>query len=326
MILDSVTKSLELLLGAAATANAMPVVVDYVDMTTTTTLSGSSDTQSNGTTVVTILAAPAASTQRKVNSISVYNADTVSSTVTIRLNNNTTLRNLISVTLQVGDTIGFTDVNGWYLLDSNGNLKSVQAASATAIATAIHNATNKTTPVGADEVGIWDSVSGLLNRVSFTNMLNWFAAKLGNASNVFSVAPATAAAHAVRSDQLSTDNTNFPIYTPPTSFATTLSSASGSFANASATMSVISIGKFRDVSFTIAIVDNGTAAGDIRLTIPAAAASNSNGVHREDAVTGNCGVVTASNGSASVILRTFTNGYPGATGYTIRGSISYYAA
>lgn len=170
MILDTTTKSLELILGAAAATNAMPVVVDYVDMTTTTTLSGSSDTQSNGTTVVTILAAPAASTQRKVNSISVYNADTVSSTVTIRLNNNTTLRNLISVTLQVGDTIGFTDVNGWYLLDSNGNLKSVQAASATAIATAIHAATDKTTPVGADELGIWDSITGLLNKVSFTNL------------------------------------------------------------------------------------------------------------------------------------------------------------
>lgn len=69
------------------------------------------------------------------------------------------------------------------------------------IAAEVHGATNKTTPVGADEVGIWDSVSGLLNRVSFTNLLNWFAAKLGNSANVFSVSAATAAANALRLDQ-----------------------------------------------------------------------------------------------------------------------------
>lgn len=123
MILDSATKSLELILGSAVTTNAMPITVDYVDLTTTTTLAGSSDTQSNGITAVTILAAPAASTQRKVNALTVFNADTASKVVTIRLNNNTTLRNLISVTLQVGDTIGYSDTDGWYLIDSSGQRK-----------------------------------------------------------------------------------------------------------------------------------------------------------------------------------------------------------
>lgn len=214
MILDTTTKSVELILGAAVTTNAMPVTVDYVDLTTTTTLAGSSDTQSNGTTEVTILAAPAASTQRKLNALTVFNADTASKVVTIRLNNNTTMRNLISVTLQVGCTIGYTDTGGWYLMDSDGNLKSVQAASATSIATAIHGATDKTTPVAADEVGIWDSVSGLLNRVSFTNLLNWFAAKLGNSSNVFSGAAATDAAHFVRRDQTNVGGDAFSAYLP----------------------------------------------------------------------------------------------------------------
>lgn len=175
MILDATTKTIELILGAAATTNAMPVTVDYVDLTTTTTLAGSSDTQSNGTTAVTIVAAPAASTQRKVNALTVFNADTASKVVTIRLNNNATLRNIISVTLQVGDTIGYSDTGGWYLLDSDGNLKSVQAASATSIAAAIDGATAKTSPIEADEIGIWDSVSGLLNKVTFTNIFKNFS-------------------------------------------------------------------------------------------------------------------------------------------------------
>jgi len=108
----------------------------------------------------------------------------------------------IDVTLQVDDTLGYTDVNGWYALDMSGNLKTVVGTSASAIADAINTAPVKTTPVGADKIGIWNSVTGLLNSVAFTDALSWFAAKLGNAANVFSVAAATAAAHAVRKDQL----------------------------------------------------------------------------------------------------------------------------
>jgi hypothetical protein len=112
----------------------------------------------------------------------------------------------VDLQIQSDDTLCYTDANGWYAIDSSGNLKSVQAASATAIATAIHGATNKTTPVGADELGIWDSVTGLLNKVSFTNL--WaqlsglYAALAGSAAQVFSVAPATLPAHAVRLDQM----------------------------------------------------------------------------------------------------------------------------
>lgn len=125
MFLDSTVKSLELILGSAVTTTAMPITVDYVDLTSTTTLAGASDSQSNGLTAVTILTAPAASTTRKVNGITVYNADSVAKIVTVRLNNNATLRILVSVTLQVGDTLVYTDVNGWYSLDSSGSIKEV---------------------------------------------------------------------------------------------------------------------------------------------------------------------------------------------------------
>ncbi len=58
------------------------------------------------------------------------------------------------------------------------------------IGAAIHAATNKATPVGADEAGIWDSVSGLLNRVSFTNLATYFS---GLCSAGWNAATATAA-------------------------------------------------------------------------------------------------------------------------------------
>lgn len=50
---------------------------------------------------------------------------------------------------------------------------------------AIHNATDKATPVDADEMGLWNSVTGLWNKVSFANLRAWiagtFAAKGANA-------------------------------------------------------------------------------------------------------------------------------------------------
>jgi hypothetical protein len=39
------------------------------------------------------------------------------------------------------------------------------------LAAAIHNATAKTSMTGADEIGLWDSVSGLLRKITWTNIL-----------------------------------------------------------------------------------------------------------------------------------------------------------
>ena len=76
------------------------------------------------------------------------------------------------------------------------------------VAPAIHAATNKTTPVDADEFAIWDSVSGLLNHVTWANIKatlktyfdTIYAALAGSATQTFSVATPTSAAHAVRLD------------------------------------------------------------------------------------------------------------------------------
>lgn len=77
---------------------------------------------------------------------------------------------------------------------------------ATSLGALIHGATNKVTPVAADEFSIWDSVSGLLQRVSFTNLAaaigGTYAALAGSASQVFSAAAAAAAANVLRADQL----------------------------------------------------------------------------------------------------------------------------
>ena len=119
LVLDTTTKSVTVAMsGAAATTNP-DFVTAYSDDTGTSFTEGSSDGALNGTTQVTLVAAPAASTKRLIKSIFIQNKDTASVTLTITVNNNGTLRNLAKVTLAVGDTWSTDGTT-----DTNGNLKT----------------------------------------------------------------------------------------------------------------------------------------------------------------------------------------------------------
>lgn len=58
------------------------------------------------------------------------------------------------------------------------------------IADDIHAATNKTTPVDADEIGIWDSISEVLNRVTFANLWAYIQSKLAAPGAIGGTTPA----------------------------------------------------------------------------------------------------------------------------------------
>ena len=67
---------------------------------------GSNDGTTNGTTAVTVVAGPAASTTRMLpaRGISLYNADTVAMVGKFRLNNNGTFRIIKAFEIPVGET------------------------------------------------------------------------------------------------------------------------------------------------------------------------------------------------------------------------------
>ena len=115
LVLDTTSKSITVQMsGAAATTNPS-FVTAYSDDNGTTFVEGSSDGTLNGTTQVTMVASPAASTRRLIKTIYIENGDTAPVTITVTLNNSGTLRNIAKVTLQVGDTWstdGTTDTNG----------------------------------------------------------------------------------------------------------------------------------------------------------------------------------------------------------------------
>jgi hypothetical protein len=118
LILDATTKSITVAMASTATTTNPDFVTAYSDDTGTAFTEGSSDGALNGTNQVTLVSAPAASTRRLIKSIFIENKDTVANTLTITLNNASTLRTIVKVTLNVGDT---WTTDGTF--DTYGNLK-----------------------------------------------------------------------------------------------------------------------------------------------------------------------------------------------------------
>ena len=153
MILDTTTRSIELLLEGAVTTNEMQWIVGYADHTDETFVPGAGSGVSNGATAVTIIAAPAASTQRQIKYLNVFNDDTVAHTVTIRLNDNTSLRTIIKTwSFFPGYQLVYTDTTGWKVIDEKGKMLILQALSGEAIPKSIVDAKGDLIGASADNV------------------------------------------------------------------------------------------------------------------------------------------------------------------------------
>jgi hypothetical protein len=119
-ILDTVNKSIRAYMGAAATTNQPIFVCSYADHTSSTFVPGANDGTLNGTTPVTLVAAPAGSTQRQIKYINIWNNDTVSQSVTIELLSTSAQRTLFRCTLDPGSAVTFTEGIGWVVFNNQG--------------------------------------------------------------------------------------------------------------------------------------------------------------------------------------------------------------
>jgi hypothetical protein len=146
--LDGVDTALSLLTSLTVTATAAG--------TTTLTVSSDRIQQFTGTTTQTITL-PVVSTLELGDCFTIINSSTGILTV------NSSGGNLIK-SVQPGTTCQFICVAITGTTAASWKYPSYDPAQT------IHGAVNKTTPVDADEVGIWDSVTGLLNRLSWENI------------------------------------------------------------------------------------------------------------------------------------------------------------
>jgi hypothetical protein len=123
MIILKSTDSLQVLLGGAVAANQGVLFAAFVDIDATTfaaTAADNSNGLTNNTTAVSWVAAPASGKVRQVKYLSLYNADTGSITVTVRINDGTNTRILQKITLASGDRLQYVDGAGFQSVTASG--------------------------------------------------------------------------------------------------------------------------------------------------------------------------------------------------------------
>jgi len=123
LILAATTDSIEVVLGGAPVSQ-LPVVSSYRDITTTAYTPARNAVVTNGTTAVVAIASPAASTQRVIDFINIYNPNAANATVTVRLDLNGTEYVLTSVTLAQGERLVYQEGIGWQTFTIAGALKT----------------------------------------------------------------------------------------------------------------------------------------------------------------------------------------------------------
>lgn len=132
--LDTISRTIQLTLGAFATTNQLPIIVCYSDKSVAQYNGATQLTISSNTTPVNICNSPAASIVRDIDSVSIYNADTVSAVVNVSYNDNGTLYPISKAILNPGDSLRYTHSDGWSAVDVTGSVKTSANANLATIA------------------------------------------------------------------------------------------------------------------------------------------------------------------------------------------------
>lgn len=125
IILDDITRSLQIKLGAAPAAE-LKVTASFVDFITPKEEVNplTQITVTTNTTALDFVAPPDNDgTQRQIKAIYIPNENVADVTVILIFNDNTTLNNLITITLSQGDTLQYVDTQGFNVLDKYGKIK-----------------------------------------------------------------------------------------------------------------------------------------------------------------------------------------------------------
>lgn len=130
IVLTETTDNLQVVLGGAVTTNQLRCMASWRDVTTTVYTPGRTVTNTNSTTDVNLVPSPGSSTQRVVDFLSVYNADTVAATVTVKFDANGTEYALWSGVLSNGERLEYADGQGFRAFTNIGAEKVQQTIGA----------------------------------------------------------------------------------------------------------------------------------------------------------------------------------------------------
>lgn len=193
-------KKLQVLLAGAVATSECPINVSFIDQNSVGRSASSSDAITTGNTAVDAVAAPPAGIRRELVGFSLYNDDTTSVTVTVRLYvNASTSRIVYFGSLLTDESLFYDENSGWYAVNSSGQRKlssssdisssssqasslaaaitvaSVNSASsqasslAAAIVVASVNSVSSQASSTATNHGTVSSIQSVLSTASFTN-------------------------------------------------------------------------------------------------------------------------------------------------------------
>lgn len=125
MVLITSATFLEIVTQAVATSH-MPVVGAYVEHNSSFSVTALTPitVNTNETNAVTVVGAATGSAVRQLKALSVFNAGTAAKLVTLRMNTSSTYHIICRVTLDVSDMLQFSDTDGWFVLNSIGQVKT----------------------------------------------------------------------------------------------------------------------------------------------------------------------------------------------------------
>jgi hypothetical protein len=125
LTLETTTDTIKVVLNYAHVTSAPQCVSSWRDKTATTYTPGRSIINTNGTTPVSAVSAPAASTQRVIDTVTVYNNDTIAHTATINYDANGTVYPLFKAVIGPGASLVYAHASGWKIVLPQGASSSV---------------------------------------------------------------------------------------------------------------------------------------------------------------------------------------------------------
>jgi hypothetical protein len=142
LVLPNTTSKIQVVLGGTVATNQAHCSANWRDTTTAPTWDADSfAVLTNNTTDVDLVAAPAASTRRLVDTLNVYNNDTATINLTIKRDNSGTEFIYWKGDLGPGERVEYENGKGWSVFTAGGLIKTLQSQAIVTVANDLNIAT-----------------------------------------------------------------------------------------------------------------------------------------------------------------------------------------
>jgi len=185
MIVLTPTDKIEVALAGAVATSQPQCVAAWRDITATPTYTaGKSVANTNDTTSVDFVAAPAASTQRVIDFMSVYNRDTAAVDIVVRMDVSSAEYILWKGIIGIGERLEYENGKGFTVVTAGGLIKTLQSQAIVTVANDLNIATLSADVINNDAVAnTIQDVTGLSLPVVAGEMY-WFKFEIAYTSAV----------------------------------------------------------------------------------------------------------------------------------------------